>query len=180
MATTPAGRIWFGIAALAGTLHALASLYWGLGGTWLLDTVGRDLVSTLRDSLWVLLLVGVVKLLAAWLPWSAQDWPGPSQRAVRGVSWAGSVVLVAWGGINTVTANLVLAGLIMPDRDYDRTGMIGHAWLWDPLFLLWGAALITALLRSRTLPHRLHRRPRPTPRGENTQSDMKRRRPHSR
>jgi hypothetical protein len=56
---------------------------------------------------------------------------------------------VAWGGLNTVTANLVLAGVIRPDGGFDRPGMVGHAYLWDPLFLLWGAALVVALRVSR-------------------------------
>jgi len=39
-------------------------------------------------------------------------------------------------GANTVVAALVLAGGIDPDGGYDRRAMIGHAFLWDPLFLI--------------------------------------------
>lgn len=38
-----------------------------------------------------------------------------------------------WGGLNTAVGNLVLAGVIQPDSGFDRPGMIGHAYLWDPL-----------------------------------------------
>ncbi len=46
--------------------------------------------------------------------------------------------------------NLVLAGAVAPDGGYDRAGQVGHAWLWDPLFLVWGIALVVGLLRLRT------------------------------
>ena len=59
-------------ACAAGVVHALFSLYWALGGSWLLDTVGAALA--------------------------------------------------------------------------------GHSWLWDPLFLLWGLALLGYLLLSKHAP----------------------------
>ena len=59
-------------------------------------------------------------------------------------------MLVVWGGLNTVVGNLVLAGWIVPDGGYDRAGMIGHAWLWDPLFLAWGLALAVGLRWDRS------------------------------
>lgn len=55
-------------------------------------------------------------------------------------------MLVLWGGLNTVVGNLVLAGLLQPADGYDYPGMLGHAYLWDPLFLLWGLALVAGLL----------------------------------
>ena len=58
-------------------------------------------------------------------------------------------MLVAWGGLNTVVGNLVLAGAIVPDGGFDRPGMVGHAFLWDPLFLAWGLALAVGLWGSR-------------------------------
>ena len=54
-----------------------------------------------------------------------------------------------WGGLNTIVGNLVLAGAIVPEGGFDRTGMIGHAFLWDPLFAVWGLALAVALARRR-------------------------------
>ena len=64
----------------------------------------------------------------------------------RGCRWVGAAVLIVWGGLNTVVGNLVLTGVIRPGSGYDRAGMIGHAWLWDPLFLAWGIALVMGLV----------------------------------
>ena len=44
----------------------------------------------------------------------------------------------------------MLSGLIAPEGGYDRPAMIGHALLWDPLFLVWGATLLASLWLSRT------------------------------
>lgn len=99
------------LAAALGTGHALFSAYWGLGGTWLLDTLGR-IVDQFRGLEWVLLVVAAVKLAASWVPvWlDAHGWP--AGRLWRPLCWAGVGVLVGWGGANTVVGNLVLAGLI--------------------------------------------------------------------
>lgn len=134
------------IAALAGTLHAAASLYWGFGGTLLRDTLGQTIVSQWSTLSWVLLPVGIVKLVAALAPVILHrlHWPRPW----RAVSWAGAVVLLAWGGSSMVTAWLVLAGVV-GDGAYDAGGIIGRAFLWDPLFALWGGFLAWGLWRSR-------------------------------
>ncbi|GMA38495.1 hypothetical protein GCM10025883_05400 [Mobilicoccus caccae] len=57
-------------AAVAGLLHAAASLYWALGGTWLLDTVGQFAVDMQREGgplitlmLWVVTLAKVAGAL---------------------------------------------------------------------------------------------------------------------
>lgn len=137
------------MAAAVGLVHAAFSVYWGLGGTWLLTTLGADLVASFARMLWLIVIVGVVKASAAVAPWwlAHQGWPMP--RLTRGVTWAGALVLLGWGGVGAVSANLVLAGVVEPDGGYDRDGMIGHAWLWDPLFVLWGLALVVGLRRSR-------------------------------
>lgn len=147
-------------AGVLGTVHAAFSVYWGLGGTWLVDTLGRRLVETFSGLGWVLLPVGLVKLVAAVAPvlLAALDWP--ARRLSRTVCWSGAGVLVAWGGLNTVVGNLVLAGAIVPDDGFDRPGMVGHAYLWDPLFLLWGLALAVGLLSSRRGRVRSWRLPR--------------------
>lgn len=140
-------------AAAVGTVHGIFSVYWGLGGTWLVDTLGDDLVDLWRSHAVLLVPVGVVKIIAALLPLvllKGDAGPLPWwQRVLRYVSWAGAVLLIFWGGVNTVTGNLVLGGLVVPDGGFDRAGMIGHAWLWDPLFLLWGVALGVGLSLSR-------------------------------
>jgi len=154
------GRGWVWVACAAGVVHAGFSLYWALGGHWLLDTVGQW---TVRLSYGAPLAVGLglgmvslFKLMAAVIPVAEAYDRVPWRRFWRAMSWVGAVVLVVYGGTNTVISNAVLIGLIRPATGYERLAMIGHAWLWDPLFLVWGAALLIHLWRSRparTRPH---------------------------
>ncbi|GAA1919111.1 DUF3995 domain-containing protein [Nocardioides hwasunensis] len=143
------GRAPLLLAGLLGTVHAAFSLYWGVGGGWLVETLGRRMVDAFAGWEWLLLPIGVVKLVAAWVPLVAARQGWPLRWFTRTACWLGAVVLVLWGGLNTVVGNLVLIGLIVPDGGYDRAGMIGHAFLWDPLFLAWGVVLAAGLTRGR-------------------------------
>lgn len=140
-------------AGLAGVVHASFSLYWALGGRWLLATVGQwavDLSTQAPLAAGIALgLVATAKLLGATIPVGVAYGRVPWPRFWRAISWAGGLLLVAYGGVNTVVAVAVLAGLIRPGDGYDRDAMIGHAYLWDPLFLLWGGALVLSLWLSR-------------------------------
>ena len=135
----------FVLAGVLGTVHAGFSLYWGVGGTWLLGTLGERMVDAFAGWEWLLVPIGAVKLTAAWVPLLAASRGWPARRLVRGTCWTGAAVLVAWGGLNTVVGDLVLTGVVVPDDGYDRLGMVGHALLWDPLFLVWGLALAVGL-----------------------------------
>lgn len=137
------------IAAVAGTAHGLFSLYWATGGNWLVGTLGRQLVDEFAGRRWLLFPVAAVKIAFAALPLVLAKMAWPGGRPWRIVCWAGVAVLVVWGGVNTLTGNLVLAGVVVPGGGYDRDAMVGHAWLWDPLFLVWGIALAVALLLTR-------------------------------
>ena len=141
------------VAAGAGSLHAAASLYWALGGQWLLPTVGQWAVDAAAGSPVAagagLGLVALVKLLAATVPVAAAYGRAPRPRLWRAVSWAGGLLLVVYGGVNAVVSNAVLLGVIRPEGGYDAEAMRGHAHLWDPLFLLWGGALVLSLALSR-------------------------------
>lgn len=92
---------------------------------------------------------GVVKLVAAIAPLMLARSGWPAWALARGVCWLGAVILTVWGALNTVVANLVLTGVIRPEGGFDRPGMIGHALIWDPLFLAWGVALAVGLYRER-------------------------------
>lgn len=137
------------LAAVAGIGHGVFSLYWALGGDWLLATVGQRMIEQFADARWMLVPVGLVKITAALAPMvlGATGWP--LRRLSRLVCWTGAVLLLLWGGAGTVVAQLVLAGAIDGGDGFDRMGMIGHAWLWDPLFVLWGGALVIGLLQTR-------------------------------
>jgi len=140
-------------AGLAGAVHAGFSLYWALGGHWLLATVGQwavDLSTEAPLAAGITLgLVAAAKLLGATIPIGVAYGRLPRPRFWGGVSWAGGLLLVAYGGVNTIVALAVLAGEIRPEGGYDANAMTGHAYLWDPRFLLWGGALVLSLWLSR-------------------------------
>jgi len=144
------------LAAAAGALHAAASLFWALGGQWLLATVGQWAVDASARSPLVagagLGLVALLKLLAAAVPVAVAYRRVPHPGVWRGVSWAGGLLLVVYGGVNVVVANAVPLGVIRPEGGYDAAAMRGHAHLWDPLFLVWGGALVLSLAPSRRRP----------------------------
>lgn len=149
----PVSSLGFAAAAVAGLLHGTASLYWAIGGRWQLESVGDWAVELVDDHpIWSgvgLGLLAVLKALAATVPALNERQKGSGYRAIRLCSWAGGVLLVAWGGLSTMSAWAVLAGVITPDGGYDRATMVGHAVAWDPLFLIWGGALLIALWTSR-------------------------------
>ena len=137
------------VAAVAGSVHAGFSLYWAFGGQWLLDTVGKWAVELSAEApLGAGLALGAValaKLLAALIPVGVAYGRLPWPRVWRTVAWGGGSLLVVYGGINVVVSASVLGGLIRPVGGYDVAAMIGHALLWDPLFFVWGAALLASL-----------------------------------
>ncbi|MGI8521882.1 MAG: DUF3995 domain-containing protein, partial [Nocardioides sp.] len=119
------------------------------GGTLLVSSLGTGLVESFRGREWLHAPIGAVKLVAAMAPLALARSSWPARRVTRWTCWLGALRLMGWGGLNTAVGNLVLADVIQPESGFDRAGMIGHAYLWDPLFLAWGAALMIGLLASR-------------------------------
>jgi hypothetical protein len=115
----PHTKPWAAYAACAlAWLYAVPNLYWALGGTAGLDTVGgaiEELART-RDPAGVALGLGagVLKLaggllaLALVRPWGRAI----PRRLLGGAAWAASVVLTCYGGLLVVVGALVLGGLI--------------------------------------------------------------------
>lgn len=140
-------------AAVVGLLHALPSLYWALGGTALLSTVGAEAEAYRRESpgqaTALLLAVVVVKVAGAVVPVLNHQQRLPLPRLWRGIGWAGSGLLVLYGSLYAAVSGAALAGLVGDPDDQDRTALLGHALLWDPLFALWGVLLGLALWRTR-------------------------------
>jgi hypothetical protein len=62
----------------------------------------------------VLGIVAVGKLLAAAIPVVVAYERMPWQRVWRAVSWAGGLLLVIYGGVNTLVSGAVLGGVIRP------------------------------------------------------------------
>lgn len=105
-------------------------------------------MATFAGLEWVLIPLAAGKLAGALVPWRLDRRGWPAARLWRPLCWLGAAVLVLWGGANMVGALLTVSGLV-PVEDPDRAGLIGHAFLWDPLFLLWGLALAVGLRRTR-------------------------------
>jgi len=114
------------VAAVLGAGHAAFSVSWGLGAGWLADTVG-EVADRFAGRERLLLVVGAVKLGVAVVPlWlHVRGWP--AARRWRPLLWAVAAVLVLWGGVTAIVANLVLAGVIVPAEGFDRPVMEGHA-----------------------------------------------------
>jgi Protein of unknown function (DUF3995) len=139
---------WAAYAACAlALLYAVPNFYWALGGTAGLDTVGGAIerLGRTRDPAGVALAIGagVLKVaggllaLALVRPWGR----ALPRRLLRGVAWAASVVLTAYGGLLVVVGALVLSGLVSPVGPVDRTALWWHVLLWDLWFLVWGLLL---------------------------------------
>lgn len=124
-----------------------------IGGRWLLDTVGQWAVDLGRDHPVAagigLTAVALLKTAGAVLPVLATRGRVRWSRLWRGRAWPGSALLVMYGGANAVVAVLVLGGGIDPAGGFDRRAMIGHALLWDPLFLVWDLLLAAGLYATR-------------------------------
>lgn len=140
-------------AAVAGMVHALPSLYWALGGTALVSTLGEWAASWQRESpgeVAVLLsLIFLAKLAGATLPLANERGLLPAPRLWRGLFWCAAVLLVAYGAANVIAALAALTGMIGTAQTMDTAALLGHAFLWDPLFLVWGLLLVAALRTSR-------------------------------
>lgn len=153
------------LAAAAGLVHAFASLYWAAGGRWQLESVGQWAVH-LADEYPV--VTGLALAALAGFKAVAAAAPLVNERRrnnrfytpIRLISWVGACLLVVWGGVSAVSAWTVLSGLITPAGGYHRETMLGHGLVWDPLFVIWGVALIVGLARTHR-PGASKRSPRP-------------------
>jgi hypothetical protein len=137
-------------------LYALVSIYWGLGGTWLIDTVGGSLERAGRArSAGVLAAVwgaAVLKLIAAVLPLVALSPRAASASRTpggRALSWLAGVILTTYGFVLTAVGLLVQAGAIHESANADHRALAWHAYLWDPWFLVWGMLILAAMRWSR-------------------------------
>lgn len=147
-------------ACAVGLLYATVSVYWGLGGTWLLDTVGGSLAEQghAHNAGVVVAVWGaaVLKLIAAALPVLAlRGLSSPARtRAVWLLSWIAAGVLTAYGLVLTAVGLLVQTGVVHASRNADHEALAWHAYLWDPWFLVWGLLIAAALLQGQRRPSR--------------------------
>jgi hypothetical protein len=141
-------------ACVVGLLFAAVSVYWGLGGTWLLDTTNESIERSARAgetgvyiAVWA---AAVLKLMAAVLPWLAlRPLQNPTwSRRVWVLAWAAAAITTIYGLLATTLAQLTLHDVINASAVDDRR----HVWLafvWEPWFLVWGLMIGAALLRGR-------------------------------
>jgi hypothetical protein len=156
--THRAGRSTSGLAwtaMIVGVVYVAVSVYWGLGGTWLLDTIGGSLEKQARAghtgvmlAVWVAV---VAKASAAVLPVIAPRAGSEqtSDRVLRTLAWAAAAILTVYGLVQTTAGLLVQAGVIHTSATADHRALAWHAYLWDPWFLIWGLLIAAALLRGQ-------------------------------
>jgi Protein of unknown function (DUF3995) len=133
-------------------------VYWALGGTWLLDTIGGALEQQGRaGNPGIILAVwaaAVLKIIVAIVPLAAAGvTPGQAttawRRQMRVLAWLEAAILTVYGLTLTAAGLLVQSGAIASAASADHRALAWHAYLWDPWFLLWGALVTASLVRSR-------------------------------
>lgn len=153
-----ASRVAAWAACFVGLLYAAVSVYWGLGGTWLLDTVGGSLAQAGREhdagviaAVW---LAAMLKLIAAVLPvWAVRHADSTRRdRTVWVLAWGAAAVLILYGLVLTAAGLLVQTGVIHASSNADHRALAWHAYLWDPWFLVWGLLIAAALLLGDRTP----------------------------
>lgn len=138
-------------AVIVGGLFAAVSIHWGLGGTWLLDTVGGSLEAQGRAGSTALIalvwLSVLLKIIAALLPLTViRQWgPAKFRRLIVVLAWLAGIILTAYGLLLTAVGVLIQLGLIPTDPTANHRALAWHAFLWDPWFLIWGALTLTSL-----------------------------------
>jgi hypothetical protein len=147
------------VACVAGLAYAAISVYWAVGGTWLLDTVAGTLEQQGRAgnpgiilAVWaaaVLKIIGAIVPLAAAGVTPGQAATAAWRRQMRVLAWLEAAILTVYGLVLTGAGLLVQSGVIASAASADHRALAWHAYLWDPWFLLWGALITAALVRSR-------------------------------
>jgi len=140
-------------AAATAFTFAVVSLYWGLGGTAGLGTLGGELeeLARRRDPLLIGLTWAavVLKALGGLLALAlGQAWGRRFPRwLLLTAAWGGSAMLTPYGGAQMAGAALVELGVVHVDGPVDRAALRWHLMLWDLWFLVWG--LLLGLAASR-------------------------------
>jgi hypothetical protein len=146
---------WAGYAAfVVGLLYTLVSLYWAVGGTALLDTLGGKLeeMARARESglIAIVWATVVLKLIASVLGLAlVQEWGRRVPRwMLRTAAWGATIILVLYGGYLVVGQVAVETGLLDAPASTDWKAFRWHLYLWDPWFLIWGVLLGVATIRN--------------------------------
>jgi hypothetical protein len=140
-------------AAAVAFAFAVPSLYWALGGTALLDTLGGVIEERARARDRTLVAITwatvVLKVGGGLIPLAlVQQWGRRLPIAlVRFTAWGGAVCLVLYGALQTLTVGLVYFDVVEPAAATDERVLRWRLLLWEPWFLVWGVALGAAVSR---------------------------------
>lgn len=141
-------------AAAAAWSFAMVSVYWALGGTAGLDTLGGGIeeLARARDPLilgangaaTVLKVLGGVLALALVRPWGRRL----PRWLLLGAAWGGAGLLILYGALQTAGVALVALGVLDPAEPVDPRVLRWRLLLWEPWFLVWGILLAIAARRA--------------------------------
>ena len=146
---------------------AAVSIYWTLGGTLLLDTVGGAIEELARERSLPAIFVGAIaallKVAVGALAVALARNPRHGHRRLLLLSGAvASAALILWGGANVVAGGLVLSDVIVPSTPIDERALRWHVFVWDLWFVVWGVSLAIAVAahrpRRQTAAARAHKR----------------------
>jgi hypothetical protein len=181
---SPRARSWWpgAVAIVTGGASALLSLYWTVGGTALLDTVGgyAERLADAGGARALLVGVAVVAAKVTLVAVAAVLASGGGSSSVRRLGLVAGALLTVYGAGLTAVGLLALAGVF--GTVADPHALAWHALLWDPWFILWGVALWltsrqTGIAHPRGLPYGAGRRVHSTvPRDRPVQPSRRRRR----
>jgi hypothetical protein len=145
-------------ACVAAVSSAAVSLYWALGGTAGLGTVGGFAEKMARSGGAVALLIISVTVLLKTLsgllalalarPWGLCL----PRRALLIAGIGASAVLIIYGAAEVAAGALAETRAITPPGPVDWTALRWHLGLWDPWFLVWGLLLAAATRGYRRQP----------------------------
>jgi hypothetical protein len=145
------------LAAALGLLFAVPSVYWALGGTWLLDTLGGAIEERARARDGTLIVVtwvtAILKVIGGLLPLAmVQPWGRRFPRKLmRFAAWIAAGGLVLYGAVQTLAVGLVYLEVVPPEEHLEQRALRWRLFLWEPWFLVWGVALgLTAWTHGRT------------------------------
>jgi hypothetical protein len=142
-------------AAMLAAGHAAWTVYWTIGGTALLDTVGGSVEEAARRGGAAAVALGgatvVLKVAGGLLALALVRPEGrrlPARLVERAATGAGAL-LALYGGVLVVVGAVALTGAL--GEPADPHALRWHVLLWDPWFLLWGLLLLGAGLGRRRL-----------------------------